>query len=90
MHPVTLRSLNGPLKHELAIEMQRVQALAHNTLVQHGYLNANLVRIPDVELEEHLPMMASFNIDVIDQAKVDKKRNKCKTPDAVPGLIRKK
>jgi hypothetical protein len=32
-HPVTLRSLNRPLKRELVIEMQCVQALAHNTLV---------------------------------------------------------
>jgi hypothetical protein len=35
--PVSLQDLNRPLKQELTLEMRRLEALAHNTLVYHGY-----------------------------------------------------
>jgi hypothetical protein len=39
--PVTLQSLNHPLKHELVLDMRRLEVLVHNTLAQHGYVNDN-------------------------------------------------
>lgn len=37
--PVTLEALNRPLKRELVLELRRLNVLAHNTLVRHGYIN---------------------------------------------------
>jgi hypothetical protein len=94
---VTLSTLNRPLKREVVQEMSRLDALGHNTLVRHGFLNNALVHVPDFESEQCLPTTGTFNIDVLqDSGSVVKKQKSAlggspQTPsDNVPKLRKKR
>jgi len=67
--PVTLSTLNRPLKRELILEISRLDAMAHNTLVRYGYLNDDLVVVPDFESENRLHTKATFDINVLEKPK---------------------
>jgi hypothetical protein len=50
MERVTLRDLNSPpLPADLLTELRRLDALKHNTLVRHGFLQPEEVSLPDPE-----------------------------------------
>ena len=48
---VTLDDLNKPIPYDLFQEVQRFDAIEHNTYVHYGILNADLVQVPNPESE---------------------------------------
>jgi hypothetical protein len=75
---VTLQLLNVPLRCELVLEMRRLEALAHNTLVRFGYSSAKVVEVPDFEIEKQLPVATEVNVLVT----VERSQAKNKSMDA--------
>lgn len=61
--PVTLHTLNAPLNRDLVREMRRLDALAHNTLVQYGHIDAEPVVVPDAELDVRTSTRITFEVD---------------------------
>lgn len=65
--PVTLDDLNKPLPEHLIVENKRLIALAHNTLVQHGFKSGTLVPVPEPEFEcTNLAKSAKVKIALVD------------------------
>jgi Helitron helicase-like domain at N-terminus/AAA domain len=55
LRPLRLHDLNNPhLPPELLKEFRRLDALKHNTLVQHGFLEAALKEVPDAERDREI------------------------------------
>jgi PIF1-like helicase len=52
--PVTLQQLNKPLPHDLLLESACLDALEHNTYIEHGFADGPLVKVIDPESERSL------------------------------------
>lgn len=96
--PVTLHSLNTPLNRDLVREMRHLDALAHNTLVHIGHLNAELMLVPDAELDMRTSTRIAFEVEDDDRSaphtrstrtrgvKVDVSGSASKNADALPSM----
>ncbi|KAF8284519.1 hypothetical protein DL93DRAFT_2208230, partial [Clavulina sp. PMI_390] len=83
--PVTLNSLNIPLKRELIVEAKRLKAIAHNTLIHYGFTQGLLMDVPDPEAETHVGPLENVKIVFEEEIKVSRKRKaQAKDPQDVP------
>lgn len=51
IHPVSIEHLNKPLPYDLVREVERLEALEHNTYIHFGFQQGILKEIPDPESE---------------------------------------
>jgi len=65
MHSVKLDQLNKPLPADLLVEVQRFEALEHNTYIRHGLRAGDIIPMPDAEGEQlvkHAPFKPTFDL----------------------------
>ena len=77
--PVTLENLNHRLPSDLIQEEKRYEIMEHNTLVKYGFLQANILPVPDPEGEsaENFPQgKPLYSIDEDDKNPTPKKAAK--------------
>jgi PIF1-like helicase len=83
--PVTLENLNHRLPSDLIQEEKRHEIMEHNTLVKFGFLQANILPVPDPEGEsaENFPQgKPLYSIDEDDENPTPKKAAKKKVFDS--------
>ena len=75
---VSQADLNKKLPFDLWQQSKRFNAMEHNTLVRYGFLNANLVSIPDHEFEKNISHHTNLSFEI--------EHSKCK-PSDTPGEL---